>query len=430
MSGLADPLDAARWSVPPTSSRLLAWHDAAMPPDPRTMVDAASRVGLAIESVEMLESGPPVAWTVLARETGAPPWVLWCEPTAGGEVPPSAVESRWIIGLETLIAPPGLDESASQTLSRHRVMKQWLHAAGATSALLDPTTGRWLDAVEWSEDRSRDSRASLEELWCVRAHRRPGASLVWLSTEGLHRCGRPELELLEIPEALAAAGAAVLDGVAALLLESPPPPETPWRIGPASEVSLERIEEVLPALPASAPGSLEDRRRLDLDASVEAPIAVVCASERRGTYRRLPVPPIELLERVGRGEVGLYRSRHEVARLRRLVAEQAGLLDRIARSIESGRDGLRALVSTSAVGADTHEWAELVGAAAEGWFVQPVDLAGRAVVAAPASIAGIGSIADWQVELEGRRFGPDEAASLEAALEASERPASVGESTP
>ncbi len=430
MSGLVDPSVAAQWRIEPTPSRLLAWHDGEMPPDPRTVVEAASRVGLAIESVEMLESGPPVAWTVLAREAGAPPWVLWCEPTAGGEVPPSAVGSRWIIGLETLIVSRGLDDSASQTLSRHRAMKRWLHAAGATSALLDPTTGRWLDASEWSADRSQEAHASLEELWCVRAHRRPGAPFVWLATEGLHRCGRPDLEMLEIPEPLAAVAAAMLDGVAALLLEAPPPPETPWRIGPSIEISLERLEEVLPTLPASAPGSLVERRRLDADASVEAPIAVVCAPERRGSFRRIPVPPIELLDRVGRGEVGLYRSRHEVARLRSLVAEQAALLDRIARSIESGRRGLRALVSTSAGGTGTHEWAELVGVAAEGWFVQPVDLAGRAVASAPASIVGIGSLADWRVDLDGRSFGPDEATPLETALAASEPSPSDGAPAP
>lgn len=430
MSGLVDPSVAARWGIEPTSSRLLAWLEGEMPPDPRTVVETASQVGLAIESVEMLESGPPVAWTVLAREAAAPPWVLWCEPTAGGEVPPSAVGSRWILGLETLIALPGPGDSAAQALSRHRTMKRWLHASGATSALLDPTTGRWLDAVEWSADRSREAHASLEELWCVRVHRRPGAAFVWLSTEGLHRCGRPELEMLEVPEPLAAAGAAMLDGVAALLLEAPPPPETPWRIGPSSEISLERLEEVLPTLPASAPGSLEDRRRLDADASLDAPIAIVCAPERRGSYRQVPVPPIELLEQLGRGEVGLFRSRHEVARLRGLVAEQGALLDRIARSLERGRPGLRALVATSADGADTHEWAELVGAAAGGWFVQPVDLAGRSVASAPASIAAIGSIADWQVDLDGRRFGPDEAASLEAALAASEPSSPEAEAAP
>jgi hypothetical protein len=391
-----------------------------LPPEPRRFAEAARSVGLEIESVEMLESGPPVAWAIVAHEAGAPPWLLWCEPAGDDDVPASAADSKWLLGIETLIATPADGEDAARSLARHRTMKRWLHAGGAESALLDPVTGRWLDAIEWSLDRSRDSLASLEELWCVRVHRRPGGSLVWLSTAGLHRCGRPDVELLEIPEPLAAAGAAVLDGLAALLLEDPPPPETPWRIGPATEVSLERLDEVLATLAPTAPGSLEDRRRLEAEVEVDERIAVVCAAERRGSLRRIPVPPLDLLERVARGEVGLYRSRHEVARMKVMVAGQAPLLTRVAQIVESGQFGLRALVSTGSTDTADREWAALVGVAADGWLVQPVDLAGRPIVSTPASIAAFESLADWRVDLGERSFGPEDASALEPALTAME----------
>lgn len=408
---------------------MLAWASGPEPPDPRRVAEAARIVGLEIESVEMLESGPPVAWAMMAQETGAPPWLLWCEPAREGDVPPSAAKSAWILGIETLIAPPDAGADAAIPLARHRAMKRWLHVGGAESALLDPITGRWFDATEWALDRTRDGLASLEELWCVRVHRRPGATMVWLSTAGLHRCGRPDLELLEIPAPLAAAGAAVLDGLAALLLEEPPLPETAWRIGPVSEVSLERLDEVLATLSPAAPGSIEDRRRLEEGREIDERIAVVCAAERRGSLRRVPVPPIDLLERVARGEIGLYRSRHEVARLRGLVAGQAALLSRIAAAAESGREGLRALVSTASSDAADPAWAALVGVAADGWLVQPVDLAGRPIVSAPASIAAFESLTDWRVDLGERSFGPDDAGSLEAATAALE-PSSEAEGVP
>ena len=415
------------WRIEPVPSRLLAWSDAVEMPEPREVVESAARSGLEIEAIEMLEFGPPVAWAVLAREAGRPPWVLWCEPAEGGEVPPSAEASRWIVGIETLLALPNAEGDVAETIARHRAMKRWLHAGGAAAALLDPATGRWLDAAEWASDLARDEDASLEELWCVRVHRRPGAETVWLSTEGLVRCGRPELELLEIPEPLAAAGAALLDDLAALLLEEAPAPETPWRIGPSIEVSLERLEEVLPSLAPSATGSLADRRRLEPDSAIDERRAVVCATERRGTYRRVPVPPIEAIECIARGEAGLYRSRHESARLRRLVSRQASLLERIARAAEAGRDGFRARAAiASGDEAGSTAWAELVGVAVDGWLVQPIDLAGRPVVTAPASIAGFDALRNWRVDLGERSFGPDEAAELDAALATIE--ASAGES--
>jgi hypothetical protein len=413
--GRADALETGRWRTEPSPSRLLAWANGGVPPNPREVAEAAHGVGLEIESVGMLEAAPPVAWAMVAHEVGAPAWLLWCEPSSDGDVPASAAESSWILGIETLISASGPDD-ASSSLARHRAMKRWLHTAGADSALLDPVTGRWLDSAEWTLDRALDPLASLDELWCVRVHRRPGASMVWLSTAGLSRCGRPDLELLEIPEPLAAAGAAMLDALAALLLEEPPHPETPWRIGPASDVSLERLDEVLATLGPAAPGSLEDRRRLEPDLQIDERIAVVCAAERRGSLRRIPVPPLELLERVARGEVGLFRSRHEAARLRRLVAAHAPLLSRVAQAIESGCAGLRALVSTASSTAVDREWAALVGVAADGWLVQPVDLAGRAIISAPASIADFDSMSDWRVDLGDRTFGPDDATALEAEL--------------
>lgn len=418
MSGHGDMVTSPRWRIEPEPSRLLAWSSVAALPEPQEVVESAGPSGIEITSVEMLEFGPPVAWAMLAQEADRPPWLLWCEPAQGGDLPPSAASSRWIVGIETMLAMPAEAEtSAGETLARHRAMKRWLRSTGDAAAMLDPATGRWLDAEEWRDDFAREGDASLEELWCVRVHRRPDAAVVWLSTEGLVRCGRPELELLEVPESLAAAGAAMLDDLAALLIEEPPPPETPWRIGPSLEVSLERLEEVLPSLSPSAPGSLDDRRRLDPDAAIDTRRAAVCAPERRGTYRRVPVPPIEVLERIGRGEAGLYRSLHESERLRRKVARQAPLLDRIARAVDAGLGGLRARVAiTSREEPGSSAWAELVGSAAEGWLVHPIDLAGRPVATAPASIAGFEAICHWRVDLGERSYGPDDAGSLESEL--------------
>ncbi len=431
MSGPGDILPSAGWRIDPAPSRLLAWSDAADLPQPRDVLAHATRSGLEIVSVEMLEFGPPVAWAVLAHEAGRPPWVVWCEPATGSDVPPSAAASRWILGMETLLAVPNAEQDLAETIARHRAMKRWLNDGGAGSALLDPATGRWLDASEWTGDLAKGADASLEELWCVRVHRRVGAANVWLSTEGLARCGRPELELLEIPEPLAAAGAAMLDDLAALLLEESPPPETPWRVGPSLEVSLERLDEVLSALAPSAPGSLDDRRRLEPEAVIDDRRAAVCAAERRGTYRRVPVPPIEALERIARGEAGLYRSRHESERLRRIVARQGALLERIAHAVEAGAEGFRARV---AVASDeepgSSAWAELVGVAADGWLVQPIDLGGRPVATAPAAITGFGTLCNWRVDLGERSYGPDESVELETELANAAAATGEGRTTP
>ena len=54
VSGLGEVLPSAGWRVDPVPSRLLAWRVEPDLPDPRALVDAASRSGIEIESVEML----------------------------------------------------------------------------------------------------------------------------------------------------------------------------------------------------------------------------------------------------------------------------------------------------------------------------------------------------------------------------------------
>lgn len=401
---------------------LLGWSRHGSAPEARDVHERIVRASDLVEPVCEPLPHAGVGWSMLLRDAEASPWIAWVEPSApehSSEAPPEIAGAPWILGVETLLGDPSRPES---WLERYRAMARLLEECGAGEAMLDPTTGRWFAGGTLRELCDRDAEPALDLLWSVRVARRAGSGLAWIATEGLHRCGRFELEMVEVPHDLADAAAATLDALAALLVEGGAATGEPWQVGPRHQVALRPVQEVLATLAPGAPGSLEDRRRASAgEVPSLADRWVVCDPRPRGAWTEAWVPPVDLLREVAAGTVALYRGRHERERMRRLAARSRDDLARLSERHGSAADPPPGRLRIAVDHAEGSCWLEVVGRSASGVLGQAVDLDGRAISGSPAEIVPWSAVIDWEWTLPEGRFGPSDVAALRRALEGSTR---------
>jgi len=406
-------LEAMPTTVP---SRLLAWRSERSVPSTATILEAVGG-----REVEVLPAVPPVRWAAAVHppDPGRPTRLIWFEdadPVATPEAPEGVATAAMVVGIESLLPP----------IERGDPLDAWLELARAVGGIagagpiLDPITGRWFGPEErrrWLDGPDADPPDEI--LWSVRASRRRDGRGAWLLTEGLARLGRAELEMLEVPDELADAGAALLDALAALSLEAEPPVGEGWSIGPGLVVTVQSPVEVLETVDAASVGSSVDRRGLDGVRSL-----AVCGAEPRGTYRRIWTAPSEVLRRVAEG-AAMHRSGRVAARQQRLAQRHLALLER-----SLGGSGRRVLIAATEAGAEGPPcWGEVEGVVGSRFAMRPVDLSGRPAIAEPERIVAPSEVADWRVEIAGAVHGPEEASRLGQVLDHAESPASDGDAT-
>ncbi|MFM7052775.1 MAG: DUF4026 domain-containing protein, partial [Planctomycetota bacterium] len=124
----------------------------------------------------------------------------------------------------------------------------------------------------------------------------------WLSTVGMGRLLKPELELLEIPAPLLRTALELLDATAARLVTAGlPHAGVPFEVGPEVRCALVPAREAAETIATDAAGGEHDRHRLP-----PGPRAAICAAGKRGTYRQVWTPPIEALDQLASGRAALY----------------------------------------------------------------------------------------------------------------------------
>lgn len=406
VDGPATP--AACWTRPIEPTRLLAWSSDPGVPDPARL---AALVGDGL--IETLSLPPPVRWAAAIHPDagGDPTRVVWTEtadPRAMPEAPDAVAAAAIVIGIETLLPTPDTGDPVATWLD----LAEALRDLGADGPILDPITGRWFDAQAIAQWTGTDREERPEELlWSIRATRRESGRGVWLSTEGLARLGRPELEMLEVPEDLADAAAALLDSLAGQACDAAPPRHRGWMVGPDLEVVVRTPEEVLETVDERSAGSTVDREgQVPTAHGSEIESVVVCGAEPRGAYRRIWTAPTEVLQAVMRGSA-VHRSRRAAVRQRRLAQRH---LDLVAAA-SSPSSSARVLLAGADEGTSIL-WGVVERVLGDRWSVQPLDLAGRPAVGEPEAIIARSQVVDWRVEIDGLVHGPEEAAQLAEAL--------------
>ncbi len=306
------------------------------------MAQRAAEQHAAIGDIEVLDEletdDETVRWNVLVQ-TPFPGLereiIVWCEPSRpvppGDLNSPEAEASPWVVCFETL-----LDER--DPLSSYiELMRLISDAVSDAPAVLDANTSMTHDraGLDTLFD-TPDVEPPAEVLWVVHVVSldEPGESAesttgdpddalnetLWIHTHGLRRCGRPELEMLAVNNALVNPAAELLNGMAELSLTFQlPPPGDPFEVGQNLVVTFQPWQVAAAHLPDTLPGSLEDRRQLiaemlpegedpdDIDAHGGVS-AVACAQHPVGPNGDIWVFPQQALVQLARDETVIFRT--------------------------------------------------------------------------------------------------------------------------
>jgi uncharacterized protein YegJ (DUF2314 family) len=318
---------------PEPTTVIALWPDGEAPMCTEVMA-ALAQSGL--ESRSDLEAGPAseeTLWTAVLRPNDdSPPTVVWAEPAqpmSPGELGDAAAEKcTWIVGFQSVLdttdplpslmnmlkcantgvrdAPAVLDVNARRWLPRGQ-----LDVMLSEEAPLPPSEMLWTIEVVSRGEEKASRHQDIEARSIDAADDRGG---VWLRTQGLARCGRPELEMLEVPEAKAPVAATLLNDIAELLLEiALPEPGEPLEIGVGLNIALQPWSAIGPFLRQEAAGTTADRAaRGVMDAQEssmpDGEIAVVCAVRPVGQYRKLWVWPSEVVRALSEDGAAVYRT--------------------------------------------------------------------------------------------------------------------------
>jgi len=350
---------AHAWNLPQAfpTSLVGVWPVDAMPTADAVIAAFARFVGA---SVAVLDEAEPETstgeWTiewnrVLAVPGLASPVIVWVERARAmraEDLPdPALASARWVVGCESVLSEQTpLDDFIA-------LMRLLAGSFDQMPAVLDSVTRQWFLRREMQSLFLADEPAATEDvLWRVRAtgraERIEDDAGVWIYTVGLWRCGKPELEILEIPGPHVAAAVILINGIASLALAAPlPRPGVVGAIGENLRVTFRPWQEVAEYLSPESAGSMADRRHSDEKGTLNPLMGVraaVCDPEPRGSFRRVwswPEHAIRLLEE-GRGAIFLSdRSTLQLARRARSTWGD------FASAFESLREAIDSAVSAS-----------------------------------------------------------------------------------
>ena len=378
---------------------------------------------------------PNVLWSTLVEIADGRRLILWSEPArrvAAHELDDRLADAcRWVVGAQMLLDP---EDPLTSFVNLLRLLADAFRDA---PAVLDVNTTQWHRRAQLDELLADDSIGPpADTLWLIHVVQAqhdepPGHAVAWLHTHGLWRCGRPELDMLEVPAGEAAVAAEVLSGIAELLLDDAlPPPGAPFEIGDKLHVTFQPLMQVIGALDPAAPGSPADRHDDGAHGGVRA---VICDAPTGGAERPRSPWPEAVSQRLRRGEALLYctgRATERQAKLARKTWPQLVEAFALAAQLTDGPAGWECLIK-----APVGRTADSPTPRQHLWFAArrfEADRAEAALLNRPRSTPGSGStpglapadliwidragLSDWYVKAPFGSFGPDDAAALSKAI--------------
>jgi hypothetical protein len=258
-------------------------------------------------------NGPPFAlWVMAIGLADHPiPLIVWCEEIENpGGLPEMAAEARWMVGIQTVLDP-------ERPLAIWSNMASLLNATWPNSvAMLDEETEQWFSRDEitlrFSTDSSSFDESVLFRIHAAATHERPEeGSSVWLRTQGLHRCGRPELEMLEVAGDVLPVAAELLESVAALIvMKGIPDPDVVFEAGMGVTLRLRPWAAQAASLSADSIGNTEHRASMaqTIGGDLTEGRAVLCGHEARGSFGSVYTWPSDIVDRLISGRCALERT--------------------------------------------------------------------------------------------------------------------------
>jgi uncharacterized protein YegJ (DUF2314 family) len=316
--GAADGLETWELPTPVASAWVGFWPHKEAPDADEIRRSLGTWVGREIDAGSADPDDDDMIWTLIVRIPGVvSPVAFWAQKALEADpqqLPdPAMASSPWVIGMQTHLE---VGEAADEYF---HLMALLTGALPELTGVMDVANARRWTRRELDEQfQAADAVPNEEHLWTITAvaAREDDEAPMMLFTTGLARCGVPELEMLEVPARHAQAAAILINHVASLLLESPPPsPREPMEVGPDSHVALVPWKECVEFMEDEAPGSraFRENAEKDGDASFAGVRAVVCADKKRGQFRSLWAWPKDIIDRMEDGRAVLYASEHAAA---------------------------------------------------------------------------------------------------------------------
>ena len=419
------------WRIDPAEPTTLiaAWPDAAAPSVTEVLAGLSDAAGAAATVAQDLGARTKeVEWACAVDIPGFDmPFVVWVEaakPSSDDELEATGgVQPTWVVGIETVL--DRLDPLRDFT----GVIRLILRGLASTLAVFDVPANRW-----WS-------RSSLEHHFEVDTVDPPAATLwvvvlqgiageqeaeehpdrpVRLSTAGLWRCGRPELEIVGVPAQHAETAARLLHGLAEQVFEAElPVPGHAMEIGENVRVAF---------YPASIVNEVPED-----EAHESPPIAIVSDAPQDAHTEADPGDwPQHTILRIGDGDAPLYLSRR--ATRRHADFARAGFdqfatawasVEPLCRGMDDAERPVVFLVKAGfqVRAADDETWEHL-------WFVvrgfDGHTIRGE-LVNVPSQDVGIHAggevpitidqLSDWQVVTRGAAYGPGDVEPMWTAID-------------
>lgn len=132
-----------------------------------------------------------------------------------------------------------------------------------------------------------------------------------LGTQGLARCGLPELEMDEVPVDLADQASVIIFSLVGTLLGGDvPQPGGRITIGDGLTVSLQRVEDVVRFIEPTTAGSAAWRAQVRQQGFEEFGMerAVICAAQPEGQYTKVWSWPRDVVDRIASDRAVVYMS--------------------------------------------------------------------------------------------------------------------------
>jgi len=308
------------WALPEPSPSgwVVFWPHAEAPTRDEIGTAFAAWLGHELEGESPEENEDGTLWAFTFSMDGLPvPALVWAEEAQsleGEDVEDSVKRCKWVVRMQALLPSEEPHEAY------FRLVALMAGAIGDSPGILDAVTGHFLPR-NVLESGFLAPEALPHERWLWRVS---GAGLAspteggehptMLFTTGLWRCGRPELELLELPASHVRAGLILLDAMAGLLLEGDMPEAGEvFEVGPGLPVTLQPWREVAATMEAGMPGSTAFRAAAG-NAGEASPLlgvrAVICHPEPVGAFRKVWTWPRDAVAAIESGQAALYATEH------------------------------------------------------------------------------------------------------------------------
>ena len=279
----------------------------------------ATFVGETIEAEAIDSPEDEISWSARVRVEGIPTdIILWVEPLTKAAKEASEIEHGCILALQTVL------HSEDPLTHFSNIMRLLAGAQLNVHSICDLPTGRWFPKTILEQVFVNDDIEPPEEvLWITRLVEAPEDTepedrWAWVSTHGLTRCGRAELEMFGVTAIYSSEAVQLIDGLAALTLEtSLPPAGQPMSLGSDLLVSLMPCDKAIGMLTEGMPG-LEDRN---------VPSVAIASSDATLVY------PHDALFTLHQGETAVIKTLRSTERSAKLAQDKWELLLKAAVQI-------------------------------------------------------------------------------------------------